>query len=125
MDISKHQNNQDNQYQQEARQWAMFLHLSQFAGYFIPLLGLIAPIVIWQIKKEQYPELDEHGKIVANWIISELIYWAIASVLLFVLIGFLILPVLGILAVAFPIIGAIKANNGEVWHYPLTINIIK
>jgi uncharacterized protein len=125
VDISKHQNNQDHQYQQEARQWAMFLHLSQFAGYFIPFLGLIAPVVIWQIKKEQYPELDKHGKIVVNWIISELIYWAIAGVLVFVLIGFLILPVLGILAVVFPIIGAIKANNGEVWHYPLSINIIK
>ena len=65
MDITKHQNNQenqDNQNEQEARQWAMFLHLSQLAGYVIPLLGLITPIVIWQVKKEQYPVLDEHGK---------------------------------------------------------------
>lgn len=128
MDISKqldNQNNQDNQKEQEARQWAMFLHLSQLAGYIIPLLGLIAPILIWQIKKEEYPILDEHGKIVVNWIISELIYAAIGFVLMFVVIGIPILAVLGVLAIVFPIIGGLKANNGELWYYPMTINIIK
>ncbi len=125
MDISKYQNNQHDPDEQQARQWAMFLHLSQLAGYIIPLIGLIAPIIIWQTKKEEYPILDEHGKIVINWIISELIYGAICSVLLFVIIGFPMLMILGILAVVFPIIGGIKANNGELWRYPMTINIIK
>lgn len=128
MDISKQsdiQNNQSNQNDQEARQWAMFLHLSQLAGFILPLLGLIAPIVIWQLKKEQYPMLDEHGKNVVNWIISELIYWAIAFVLMFVVIGIPLLFILGILGIVFPIIGGIKANNGELWHYPMTITIVK
>ncbi|MEI6706156.1 MAG: DUF4870 domain-containing protein [Methylococcales bacterium] len=126
MDISKNELKQSNQDDQEARQWAMFLHLSQLAGFTVlPLLGLIAPIIIWQIKKEQYPSIDEHGKAVVNWIISELIYGAIGFMLLFVLIGFPILGILGILGLVFPIIGGIKANNGELWHYPMTINIIK
>jgi uncharacterized Tic20 family protein len=125
VDISKQLDKQYNQDEQQARQWAMFLHLSQLAGYIIPLLGLIAPIIIWQIKKEEYPILDEHGKIVVNWIISELIYAAIGFVLMFVVIGIPILAVLGVLAIVFPIIGGIKANNGELWRYPMTINIIK
>jgi uncharacterized Tic20 family protein len=103
----------------------MFLHLSQLAGYIIPLVGLIAPIVIWQMKKDEYPILDEHGKAVVNWIISELIYGAICFALVFIVIGFPMLMVLGILAVVFPIIGGIKANNGELWHYPMAINILK
>lgn len=129
MDISKHQNNQDNQYnqnEQQARQWAMFLHLSQLAGFFaIPIVGLIAPVIIWQLKKEEYPMLDEHGKAVVNWIISEFIYGAICSVLMFVVIGFPMIIILAILGIVFPIIGGIKANNGELWHYPMTITIIK
>jgi uncharacterized Tic20 family protein len=128
VDISKQQNNQVEQNQlkdQEIRQWAMFLHLSQLAGFIVPLLGLIAPVIIWQIKKEQYPALDEHGKAVINWIISELIYGAIGFVLVFVVIGIPILAVLGVLGVVFPIIGGIKANNGELWHYPMSINIVK
>ncbi|MDO9215123.1 MAG: DUF4870 domain-containing protein [Methylococcales bacterium] len=125
MDISKKQLTPITPDEQQARQWAMFLHLSQLAGYVIPLFGLIAPIVIWQTKKDEYPILDEHGKAVVNWIISELIYGVICSILLFVVIGFPLLLILGILAVVFPIIGGIKANNGELWHYPMTINIIK
>jgi uncharacterized Tic20 family protein len=125
VDISKNQLNPINPDEQQARQWAMFLHLSQLAGYIIPLVGLIAPIVIWQMKKDEYPILDEHGKAVVNWIISELIYGAICFVLVFIVIGFPMLMVLGILAVVFPIIGGIKANNGELWHYPMAINILK
>src|SRR5947207_2717362 len=49
---------------QQTRQWAMVLHLSQFAGYAVPLAGLIAPIVIWQVKKNELPGIDAHGKII-------------------------------------------------------------
>ena len=126
MDISKQRNPQPyNNDEQEIRQWAMFLHLSQLAGYILPLLGLVVPIIIWQSKKDQFPILDVHGKNVINWIISELIYGAICFVLVFVVIGIPLLGILGILAVVFPIIGGIRANNGEVWRYPLTIEIIK
>ena len=105
----------------EARQWALFLHLSLLAGYLIPLAGLVAPIIIWQLKKSDLPSLDAHGKVVANWVISQLIYAAICGLLIFVLIGFPLLIVLAVLGVIFPIIGAVKASDGEVWTYPLSI----
>jgi uncharacterized Tic20 family protein len=109
----------------QARQWAMFLHLSLLAGYIVPGAGFVAPILIWQVKKADYPELDEHGKMVANWLISALIYGAISFLLVFVVVGVPMLIVLGILLVVFPIVGAVKANNGELWRYPLTITILK
>jgi hypothetical protein len=66
------------------------------------------------------------GKNVCNWIISELIYGAVGGVLCLACgIGLLILIPLGIIAIIFPIIGGIKANNGEVWTYPLSLNLIK
>jgi uncharacterized Tic20 family protein len=105
----------------QTRQWAMFLHLSQLANYVMPFGGLIAPIIIWQIKKTELPGIDAHGKIVMNWLISAMIYGIVAFLSVFVLIGFVILPVLVVLTVVFPIIGGIKANNGELWKYPLSI----
>lgn len=99
----------------------MILHLSQFAGYVIPLAGLVVPIIIWQVQKENMPDLDIHGRIVTNWIISEIIYGVIFAILCFVLIGIPLLIVLGVLSVAFPIIGALKANQGQTWKYPLSI----
>ncbi|MEM9828379.1 MAG: DUF4870 domain-containing protein [Planctomycetota bacterium] len=105
----------------QTQQWALILHLSQFAGYAIPLLGLIAPIVIWQIKKNELPSLDAHGRVVANWMISEFIYFLLTLALCLVVVGFFLLPVLAILSIVFPIVGAVKASQGEVWKYPGSI----
>jgi uncharacterized protein len=105
----------------QTRQWAMFLHLSLLAGLLVPLAGLIVPIVIWQIKKDELPGLDAHGKVVMNWIISEVIYGVACFVLFFLIIGIPLLFALGIVAIVFPVIGAIKANEGVVWKYPLSI----
>ena len=109
----------------EQKQTGMFLHLSQLLNFIIPFGGVVAPIVIWQVKKDEMPALDAHGKMVANWLISCLIYFAVSFVLAFVLIGFLGFIALGIMGVVFPIIGGIKANNGELWEYPLTIKFLK
>ncbi|MEW6736914.1 MAG: DUF4870 domain-containing protein [Acidobacteriota bacterium] len=110
---------------QQFNQWAMILHISQLAGFILPVIGLAAPIVIWQLKKDEMPGLDLHGKIVANWIISALIYTSISAILVIVLIGIPLLIALGVIGTIFPIIGAIKANNGEVWKYPLSIKFLK
>ena len=110
---------------QQTRQTAMFLHLSQFAGYVIPFAGLIAPILIWQMKKNDMPAIDAHGKVVMNWILSAIIYGVISVILMFVLIGIPMLLALGLMAVIFPIVGGIKANNGELWKYPLSISFFK
>jgi uncharacterized Tic20 family protein len=108
-----------------ARQWAMILHLSTLAGFIAVGAGFIAPIVIWQIKKTDYPELDPHGKNVANWLLSYVIYVAVCSVLVLAFVGFFLLLILGVLGIIFPIVAAVKANNGEVWKYPLSISFFK
>lgn len=111
--------------QHEFRTWAMFLHFSLLAGFVIPLAGLIAPIIIWQIKKTELPEIDAHGKVVVNWLISAFIYAVISIALSLILIGIPLMFVLCVLSIAFPIIGGIKANEGQLWKYPLTIEIVK
>lgn len=105
--------------------WGLALHLSQLANFLVPLAGIIAPIVIWQVKKGDLPVIDAHGKAVVNWMLSAIIYSALCFVLVFVLVGIPMLMVLGLLAIIFPIIGAVKASNGEVWKYPLSIPFFK
>jgi uncharacterized Tic20 family protein len=62
---------------------------------------------------------------VVNWLISSLVYCAVSFVLTFVLIGILGFIAIGLMGIIFPIIGGIKANNGELWEYPLTIKFLK
>lgn len=109
----------------EQKQMGLFLHLSQFANVILFPFGIIAPILIWQMKKDEMPALDAHGKMVVNWMISSIIYGVVSFILMFVLIGFLTGLAVWLMMIIFPIIGAIKANNGELWEYPLTIKFLK
>jgi len=109
----------------EQRQMGMFLHLSQLAHVIFPLLGVVLPVVLWQTQKERMPALDAHGKMIVNWMISTLIYTIICIPFVLIFIGILMLIALWITGVIFAIVGAVKANNGELWQYPLTIKFIK
>ena len=109
----------------DERQMGLFLHLSQLANVILFPLGIIVPVILWQTQKEKMPALDAHGKMVVNWMISCTIYAIVSFVLMFVLIGFLTILAVLILGIVFPIIGAVKANNGELWSYPLTIKFLK
>ena len=101
--------------------WVMLIHLSQLLAYPLPVVGYAVPIVLWQVKKNESDLIDRHGRIAANWIISLLIYMLISWVLILAVVGWIFLLVLGLLGVLFPVIAAIKASNGETWHYPGSI----
>ena len=118
--------NNSNQVNKDARMWATFCHLAALVGYITGGLGLVVgPLIIWLIKKEDFPFVNEHGKEAVNFQISMTIYAAVSFLLCLVFIGFLLLPAVGIVDLVLLIIAAIKANNGEHYRYPLTIRFIQ
>lgn len=108
----------------EERQYAMFIHLSQLAGMVIPGLGWILPLVLWLTRRDSSAYIDANGKIVMNWIISSFIYYIGAGILILLLIGIPLLFAIGICSLIFTIIGAIRANEGIIWQYPLSIRFL-
>ena len=112
----------------DARMWAMFCHLGGLAGLIpiVPAFGsIIAPLIIWQIKKNEFPFVDEHGKEAVNFQISMLLYAIICIPFCFICIGFILLAAIGIVDIVCLIIAAIKANNGGHYRYPICIRFIK
>ncbi|MCH8120960.1 MAG: DUF4870 domain-containing protein [Planctomycetes bacterium] len=110
----------------DARMWAMICHLAALAGLVVPVVGcIIGPLVVWQIKKEEFPFVDEQGKEAVNFQISILIYGIVAGLLCFACVGIILLPAVVIFDLIFMLIAAVKANNGEHYRYPLTIRFIK
>lgn len=110
----------------DARMWAMFCHLAALAGLVVPVVGcIIGPLIVWQIKKEEFPFVDEQGKEAVNFQISVLIYGIVAGLLCFACVGIILLPAVVIFDLVFMLIAAVKANNGEHYRYPLTIRFIK
>lgn len=105
--------------------WSMFIHLSVYGGAILPGAGLVIPVLLWQLKKNESPIIDQHGKNVVNGILTGLVYGLISIPLCFILIGYLLMLAVLVAYFVFPIIGGIKANNGEVWRYPYTIVFIK
>ena len=109
----------------DSNTWGAMIHLSQFCAYLLPLAGIIVPLVLWQMKNDESPIIDRHGKIVMNWILSQFVYLIIAGILCFILIGFPLFILLSIVGLVFPIIGTIKAGQGEIWPYPCSIPFFK
>ena len=106
--------------------WATFCHVGALSLYLgIPFGHIIVPLVIWLIKKNEFPFVDEQGKDSLNFQISMTIYSSIAGLLAFAIIGFLIFPVLIVVHVTLTIIAIVKTNKGENYRYPITIRIIK
>ncbi|MBU3665503.1 MAG: DUF4870 domain-containing protein [Chthoniobacterales bacterium] len=110
----------------EDQSWAIALHLSGFAGFLVPSLGqILAPLVIWLIKRPESPYLDRIGKEVLNFQISYTIYGAVAFALCWLCIGFLVLPVVVILWIVYMIMAAVKTSNGQDYQYPFTIRFLQ
>lgn len=118
---------------QEERQWALFAHLSALLGALITGgIGLfVGPLVIWLIKKETMPFVDDQGKEALNFNITMAIV-GVALVVLTVItfgIGMLLTIPVGLAAtvawLVFTIIAAIKASEGVSYRYPLTLRLIK
>ncbi|PRB82690.1 DUF4870 domain-containing protein [Pseudomonas sp. MYb185] len=110
----------------DARMWAMIAHLAGFLGYFLPVIGsLIGPLIIWQLKKDLHPYVDEQGKEALNFQITVLIAALVCLLLMLVAIGFVLIGVVVVGAVVLMIIAAIKANEGVPYRYPFCLRLIK
>lgn len=109
----------------QERTWALIAHLSALAGFIVPFGHIIGPLVVWLIKKDESPFVDDQGKEAINFQISMTLYAVIAAILILVVIGIFLLIGIGILDIVLVIIAAVKANAGEKFHYPLTIRFIR
>lgn len=113
----------------EERGWAIGAHASAFLTFVVPIPGIsiLAPLIIWLMKKDTMPYVDYHGKEAVNFNISFFIWFIVALIVglaLFLVGAFLTIPIVGITWFVLVIIGAVKASNGEYYRYPFTIRLV-
>ena len=110
----------------EERNWAMACHLTGLSSLIgVPFGNIIVPLIIWLIKKDEFPFVAEQGKESLNFQISMTIYAIVAGILCMIGIGFFLLAALVIVDLIFVINAAVKATKGEGYKYPLAIKFIK
>jgi uncharacterized Tic20 family protein len=100
-------------------------HLAQMLTYITGFGGLIVPLILWATQKDRVDGMDAHGKAIVNFQLSIIVYCLLSIPLIFLFgLGILFLILIGILSFIMPIINAIKASNGELPSYPLSLNFI-
>lgn len=112
-------------YTESERNWAMFCHLSAFAGFFFPFGGIIGPLVCWLSKKDESVWVLINGRSSLNFQLSILLYIVLAIPLCFIIVGIPIVIFLGTLKVICVVIASVKASKGEYFKYPLVIPFIQ
>lgn len=98
---------------------AVVMHLLGFAFFVFPYGNIIAPLILWLIKRPESPYLDRVGKEVLNFQISYSIYMSVGLMLC-------VLPgvVAWVLWLIFMVTAAVKISNNEPYKYPMTIRLL-
>jgi hypothetical protein len=110
----------------EAKQWGMFCHLAALAGFTgLPFANVLGPLILWLIKKDDFPFVDDQGKESLNFQISMAIYALITLPLFCIIIGPFLMAAVLIFDLIMVIIASIEANKGKAYRYPLCIRLIK
>jgi len=103
----------------DATNMAMLCHL------LAAFTSFIGPLIIWLVKKDDDPFIDDQGKEALNFQITVLIAMVISGLLCFVCIGFVLLLLVWISDLVFCVIASVKASNGQAYRYPLVIRFVK
>jgi uncharacterized Tic20 family protein len=117
--------NEQPELSQEARQWAMFCHYAAFFGLIFPFGNLIGPLIVWQIKKDLHPFVDDQGKEALNFQISVVLASLLCFLLMVVVIGFPLLALVTVVAIVLTVIAGIKANEGQSYRYPFSWRLVR
>jgi len=107
----------------EVRNWAMLCHLTALIGLATGMF-FVGPLVVWLLKKDEHPFIDEQGKESLNFQISMLIYEVVAALLICAVVGIVLLPVLLVVHVVFVVLASVKVSSGFGYRYPLTIRFL-
>ena len=109
----------------DEKNWGMYCHLASLLGFVLPVLGNFGgPLLVWILKKDEYPLVADQGKEVLNFQITLLLLAILGSLLTAVFIGILLLWVLPFYFFILAVIAAIKTSNGEAYRYPFTLRLI-
>ncbi|HSE08672.1 MAG TPA: DUF4870 domain-containing protein [Nocardioidaceae bacterium] len=104
--------------QEDEKLWAIGAHLGPL------VLGFIAPLIVWLVFRERSVFLDRHGKEALNFQIAYLVYFIVAGISIFLLIGFVLLPIVGVAWLVFMILAAVQASQYRDYRYPWIFRVV-
>lgn len=105
------------------RTWGGAAHWSALVAAFVAM-AFLGPLLVMLIKGNESAYIRAQAVEALNFQLSILMYGVVSFVLIFVLVGFLLLPIVGLMWLVLTILGSIRSANGDLYRYPLTIRIV-
>ena len=91
----------------------------------MPFGNVIGPLIVWLMKREEDPFIDASGKEALNFQITMMIGYLVATLLMLVLVGFILLPVLALVSLILVILAMLRTSEGELYRYPFSLQLVK
>jgi uncharacterized Tic20 family protein len=104
---------------EDEKDLAILIHVSAIVTLFF------GPLVIWILKRKDSEFVDFHGKQALDFELTVLIFLGIATVLKFLFIGYVLIPIVWIMAIVLNILAAVAASEGKRYKYPIALRLIK
>ena len=111
---------------EKERTWGMLAHLSALAGLVLPLIGIVlGPLAVWLTRRDESEFVAAHAKAALNFNITVLLGALACLLLMLVFVGILLGTALFVFWLAMTLIAAIKASEGQTYHYPFSLRLVK
>ncbi len=107
------------------RSMGMLAHLAGYAGLAIPFGSLLGPFLVYILKREESAYIEDQAREALNFQLTMTLAFLVSIALMFILVGFVTILVVGVWWLVGTAIGATKANAGEWYRYPATIRFVK
>lgn len=104
----------------DAIQMAMLSHLLGV------LSGFIGPLIIYFVKKDDHPFIEQEAKEAVNFHLTMLIWYFASIVIVTASCGVIFFAPLvpAVISVIFGVIATVESNKGSPYRYPMTIRFI-
>ncbi len=109
----------------QARNLAALCHLLSFVGYFSVVGFVVAPLILWLVKRHDHPFIDDQGRESLNFQITIFLLFVVSMILTMLVVGLFLIGIVLLYHLVFTIVAAVKASGGEAYRYPLTFRFLK
>lgn len=108
----------------EEQTWGVLIHISALSGLAVPFGNILAPLLLWLVKKDESEFVDANGKEAMNFQLTWTLLLLGASLTILIGIGLLVVPVIAVAWLVLVVLATLRASEREVYDYPLTIDFI-
>ena len=108
----------------EEQTWGVLAHAGGFAGLAVPFGNVVAPLVVWLAKRDENRFVDENGVRALNFQLTWSIILLASALSVLVAVGVVLFPLAMLAWLILTVLGTVKASEGEVYDYPLTIHFV-